>query len=125
MPNRTGLASPQASGVAEYRAPTGLVLPVIIWLGRGAAPVWGEQLVSFAMCAKFTGFVRFAGYVVIRCSVPGLVVFTSGAQRPHGDSVRRGVLVVILVCRALLGEFIAGQAPRVHRDPRRGYHEVS
>ena len=23
MPNRTGLASPQVSGVAEYRAPTG------------------------------------------------------------------------------------------------------
>jgi hypothetical protein len=87
----------------------GLVLPVIIWLGRGTAPWVGGQLASFARFAEFIGFVRFVGYVVILCSVPGLVVFISGAQRPCGDSVRRGVLVVILVCRALPGEVIAGQ----------------
>jgi hypothetical protein len=52
------------------------------------------------------------GCVAVPWSATGLVLFTFRAQRPHGESVWRGVLVVILVCGPL--EMVGGVVAVLH-----------
>jgi hypothetical protein len=53
MPNRTGLASPQVSAVAEYRAPTGIspYWPRTLWLNTFKSLAVGLECVVLIFMA--------------------------------------------------------------------------